>query len=113
MSVIPSGTESLSPSGLRHLLHSMTNLTHRQVLELADALTEGGAIGVAERMALWDLIPLRQDLPSWVDAMRHPATPDQRIDLLKALATRAEDPDPAQARAPRQALRILRSLRHV
>jgi hypothetical protein len=48
-----------------------------------------------------------------VDAMRHPATPDQRIDLLKELASRAENPDPVQARAPRQALRILRSLRHV
>lgn len=113
MSVIHPGTETLSASGLRHLLHTMTNLTHRQVLELADALSEGGAIGVAERMALWDLIPLRQDLPSWVDAMRHPATPDQRIDLLKELALRTENSDPNQARASRQALRILRSLRHV
>lgn len=113
MSVIHPGAETLSTGVLRQLLHSMTCLTHRQVLELTDALSEGGAIGVAERMAIWDLIPLRQDLPSWVDAMRHPATPDQRIDLLKELAIRAENPDPVQARAPRQALRILRSLRHV
>jgi len=113
MSVSPSKPEPLSESGLRQLLHSMNNLTHRQVLEMADALSEGGAIGLAERMALWDLIPLQLDLPPWVDAMRHPATPDARIDLLKALAANADDPDPARARAPRQALRILRSLRHI
>jgi len=112
MSVTSQKTASLSEAGLRQLLHSLSSLTHRQVLELTDVLSEGGAFGLSERMALWDLIPLRQDLPPWVDAMRHPATPDTRIDLLKTLAHLADDPDMNRARPPRQALRILRSLRN-
>jgi hypothetical protein len=113
MSVTLLRPETLSSPGLRALLRGLSSLSHRQVLELADALSDAGAIGVAERMALWDLVPLRQDLPPWVDAMRHPATPDERIDVLRTLAHASENPDPELARSPRQALRVLRSLRNL
>lgn len=102
----------LSRPQIQALVRSMHSISHRQILELADALSDAGVLGVAERITLWNLVPLRDDLPPWVDAMRHPKTPDERIDLLKTLAFACEHPA-VPGESPRQTLRILRSLRNL